>query len=114
MKCPICKNHELATQSLEDTHGNDPDVFCPEIIKLPTGRIFNHYREHYKDGQLVIQRIFAMPYRIITKRGESQISVLSKYRSGAPYFKTMLKVPAVHADLEENIIKRVKLLLLFS
>lgn len=114
MKCPVCQNHELAKQSLEDTYGGDPDVFCPEVIKLPSGRVFNHFREHYKTGKLVVQRIFVLPYRIITKGDMSQISVLSQYRSGAPYFKTMLKVPVIHADTEENIIKRVKLLLLFS
>jgi hypothetical protein len=115
MKCPICTEHELVTQSLEDTHGQTPDIFCPQIVKLPSGKIYNHYRvNHNNTGQPLITRIIALPYRIITKHDKSQISMLSKYRSGAPYFKTMMTIPAVHADKEKRLLDRIKLLILLS
>lgn len=111
MKCPICHNHELVTQSLEDSYGRLPDIFCPEVLKLPDGKIVNHYREYPIIGKI---RMFAWPYRIINWRGESQISKDHQYKSGKHYFKTVLKTPALHADTEEKLRERIKLLLILS
>jgi hypothetical protein len=114
MKCPVCNEYELVSQSLEDCFGRDPDIFCPKIIKMPGGKIFNHYRENHHNGQIRLIRIFAMPYRIITKYGKSQISMMSKYKSGNAYFKTVLNIPSIHTDLEEKMLERIKLLVLLS
>ncbi len=113
MKCPICGTEELVTQSLEDAFGRKPDVFCPKVIKLPDGKLVNHYREYPVVGDKV--RIFAWPYRIITWNGQSQISMDTKrLKSTKHYFKTLLKVPALHVDTEEKLRNRIKLLLLLS
>lgn len=112
MKCPICQEHELVAQSLEDCWGKLPDIFCPKTIKLPEGKIVNHYREYPVAGDKV--RIFAWPYRIITWKGQSQISQDWAYKSGKRYFKTILRVPTIHVDTEEKLIERIKLLILLS
>lgn len=111
MKCPICLKHELVTQSLEDSYGRIPDVFCPEVVKLPDGKIVNHYREYPIIGKT---RMIAMPYRVINWKGESQISQDHKYKSGKHYFKTILKIPELHPDTEEKLKNRIKLLLILS
>ena len=114
MKCPLCQKHELVTQSLEDSYGRFPDKFCPEVVKLPEGRLLNHYREYYINGLTKI-RMIAFPYRIINWKGESQISRDHTYKkSGKHVFKTLLKIPEIHPDLEDKLKDRIKLLLLFS
>jgi hypothetical protein len=112
MKCPICQDHELVTQSLEDCYGRVPDVFCPKTVKLPDGKIVNHYREYPVVGDKV--RMIVWPYRIVTWKGQSQISQDHKYKSGKHIFKTILKIPAVHPDVEEKLKARIKLLILLS
>lgn len=113
MKCPICQKHELVAQSLEDCYGRVPDLFCPEVVKLPDGKVVNHYREYPIVGKV---RIVVFPYRIITWRGKSQISRDHTYKkSGKHIFKSLIKdIPEVHPDLEEKLKDRIKLLLLFS
>lgn len=113
MKCPICQEHDLVTQSLEDCYGSKPDIFCPKVIKLPEGKLVNHYREYPVVGDKV--RIFVWPYRIITWKGESQVSVDTKrQKSNKHFFKTIMKVPALHVDTEDKLRNRIKLLLLLS
>lgn len=113
MKCPICEELELVTQSLEDSYGRKPDVFCPKVIKLPDGKIVNHYREYPVVGDKT--RIFVWPYRIITWNDESQVSMDTQYKkSGKHYFKTIMRIPALHSDPEEKMIERIKLLILLS
>jgi hypothetical protein len=112
MKCPICQDSELVTQSLEDCYGRTPDVFCPKVIKLPEGKIVNHYREYPVVGDKV--RIFVWPYRLITHKGQTQISLDCQYKSGKHYFKTILKTPALHPDEEDKLRDRIKLLILLS
>ncbi len=113
MKCPICEEHELVTQSLEDCYGRVPDVFCPKIIKLPDGKIVNHYREYPVVGDKT--RIFVWPFRIITWNGESQVSMDTQYKkSKKHYFKTIMRIPALHTDPEDKLRDRIKLLLLLS
>lgn len=112
MKCPICQNYELVAQSLEDCYGRVPDVFCPEIVKLPDGKVVNHYREYPVIGRV---RMIAFPFRVINWKGKSQISRIHKYKSGKHYFKTILKdLPELHTDTEERLRERIKLLLLLS
>jgi hypothetical protein len=92
MKCPICQEHKLVTQSLEDCFGRKPDIFCPKVIRLPEGKLVNHYREYSVVGDKV--RIFVWPYRIITWKGESQVSVDTKrLKSNKHFFKTIMKAP---------------------
>lgn len=115
MKCPICNQEELVAQSLEDCFGSAPDIFCPRTIKIPNGRLLNHYREiHDKQGNIIMTRIIVLPYRIVIKDKDSQVSVLSRRRGGDAFFKTILKVPAIHPDLEDKLKSRIKLLTLFS
>ncbi len=113
MKCPICNNHELVEQSLEDSGGRPPDRFCPEVVKMPGGKLFNHYREVVSLGRV---RIIVPPYRIITEDGQSLISIQSRYKTGEKkhYFKFILEVPELHTDTEEKLRERIKLLLLLS
>lgn len=111
MKCPICQKHELVAQSLEDCYGKVPDLFCPEVVRLPDGKILNHYREYPIVNKV---RIIVWPYRVINWKGESQISKDHRYKSGKHFFKTVLKIPQIHADLEDKLRDRIKLLLLFS
>jgi|SRR5580698_8186502 hypothetical protein len=111
MKCPLCEKYELVSQSQEDSFGNEPDVFCPEIIKMPDGKIFNHYREFREADQI---RMFALPYRIITEHGMSKVGLRSQYKSGTYYFKTVLKLPVIHPDRQDRLLQRIKLLLLLS
>ena len=113
MKCPVCKKHELVAQSLEDSNGFTPEVFCPEVVNVPGYRLMNHYREYPSQKKT---RMIALPYRIITEDGKSKIGLLSKRKSGEkkPYFKTILTVPALHPDTPERLAERIKLLLLLS
>lgn len=113
MKCPVCQKHELLTQSLEDSFGNIPDLFCPEIETMPGGKILNHYREFRQHKQI---RMIIPPYRIITQNEESKVSIQSRYKTGQKgyYFKTLLKLPVIHPDSQDNLLKRIKLLLLLS
>lgn len=111
MKCPLCNNHELVTQSLEDSYGRIPDIFCPEVVRLPDGKIVNHYREYPIVGKI---RMIAWPYRIINWKGQSQVSKDHRYKSGKHYFKTILKCPELHPDAEDKLKDRIKLLVLLS
>ena len=111
MKCPLCNNHELVTQSLEDSYGRIPDIFCPEVVRLPDGKIVNHYREYPVIGKV---RMVAWPYRIINWKGQSQVSKDHRYKSGKHYFKTILKCPELHPDIEDKLKERIKLLVLLS
>lgn len=113
MKCPICNKHELVTQSLEDSFGHAPDVFCPEIITMPGGKILNHYRELRSHKQV---RMIVPPYRIITENNLSKVSFQSRYETGERryYFKTLLKLPIIHPDSQERLLERIKLLMLLS
>jgi len=113
MKCPICKKHELVAQSLEDSYGRLPDLFCPEIITLPGGKILNHYRDFQGLKQT---RMIVPPYRVITEGNESKVSLQSRYKTGGQgyYFKTLLKLPVIHPDSQEKLLDRIKLLMLLS
>jgi hypothetical protein len=111
MKCPICQKHELVAQSLEDSYGCIPDIFCPEVVRLPDGKIINHYREFSIIGKI---RMIAWPYRVINWKGQSQISQNHKYKSGKSFFKTILKTPLLHPDTDDRLRERIKLLLLLS
>ena len=113
MKCPVCNKHELVTQSLEDSYGREPDQFCPEIVTMPGGKVLNHYREFLGAKEV---RIIVPPYRIVTENGTSKVSIQSRYRSGNReyYFKTLLKIPALHPDSQERLLERIKLLMLLS
>lgn len=111
MKCPICQKHELVEQSLEDSYGRIPDIFCPEVVRLPDGKIVNHYREYPVIGKV---RMIAWPYRIINWKGQSQVSKDHRYKSGKHYFKTIIKLPELHPDLEDKLKERIKLLVLLS
>lgn len=113
MKCPICNKHELVIQSLEDSLGRQPDLFCPEVVTMPGGKILNHYREFQQHKQV---RMVVLPYRVITEAGESKVSIVDRYKSGERrhFFKTLLKVPALHPDSQEKLLERIKLLLLLS
>ena len=113
MKCPICDKYELISQSLEDSQGKEPDLFCPEIIKMPNGKILNHYREYPFYQQI---RMIVLPYRILTltKDNVSKVSIKSQYKNGEHYFKTLLTVPTLHPDGQSTLLNRIKLLLLLS
>jgi hypothetical protein len=115
MKCPVCQKHELVKQSLEDCGGEFPDIFCPEVVDIGNGKKLNHYREYAIMDRV---RIIVLPFRILTDEDDgtfrSNIGILSKYKSGKPYFKTLLKLPEIHADTEEKLLNRIKTLLLFS
>lgn len=108
MKCPMCGNHELVAQSLEDVFGGVPDTFCPEVIKI-SGKLFNHYRTSPYRTRMIV-----LPYRILTQNGKSKVSIQSKYKSGKEYFKTLFTVPELHPDTEQKLKDRIKLLLLLS
>lgn len=113
MICPVCEKHELVLQSLEDSFGNMPDLFCPETVTLPGGKILNHYRNFQRIKQI---RIIIPPYKITSENGYSKISVQRQYTTGNKkyFFKMLLKVPTIHPDSEEMLIKRIKLLLILS
>lgn len=115
MKCPVCQKQELVKQSLEDCGYEIPDVFCPTVVDIGNGKVVNHYRE-FKTIDRV--RIVLLPYRIMTEhrygKTTSNVGVLSKYKSGKSYFKTLLKLPEIHVDTEEKLMTRIKTLLLFS
>ena len=113
MKCPVCLKHELVEQSLEDSFGRAPDLFCPEVITLPGGKVLNHYRDFQWMKQT---RIIVPPYRIVTEKGQSKVSIQSRYKTGerSYFFKTLLKLPVIHPDSQEKLLERIKLLLLLS
>lgn len=117
MKCPICQKHELVKQSLEDCGGEFPDIFCPEVVDIGNGKKLNHYRQF---AIMDRTRIIILPFRIITDCSfddgtfRSNVGFLSKYKSGKPYFKTLMKLPEIHPDTEEKLLNRIKTLLLFS
>jgi hypothetical protein len=111
MKCPLCNNHNLVAQSLEDICGALPDIFCPEVVKMPGGKVLNHYRANSVFPKI---RMIVLPYRVLTERGISTVSILSKYKSGKHFFKTLFKVPEIHPDTEDKLRERIKLLLLLS
>lgn len=121
MKCPICQKHELVEQSLEDCGYETPDVFCPTVVEIGNGKMVNHYREFRSIDRI---RIVILPYRILTEsrydkssRSDkyfTNVGILSKYKTGKSYFKTLMKLPEIHPDTEEKLITRIKTLLLFS
>lgn len=115
MKCPICQQYELVKQSLEDCGGDFPDTFCPEVVQIGNKQ-FNHYRQF---SIMSRTRIIVLPYRILTDVdyqgvARTSVGVLREYKTGKPYFKTLLKLPELHPDTEVNLINRIKTLLLFS
>src|SRR6185369_5069189 len=116
--CPLC-NKTLIKQSAQDACGYEEDWYCPDELRLASGRKVNHYREY---PELGYTDIYLPPYRIRNQDGQSKIGYLSQYKTkrrvrttrGKYYFKTIITCPQLHPDTEEKLLNRVKLLLLIS
>lgn len=122
MICPICLKQELVAQSLEDTHGSFPDIFCPTTISINQDSFHNHYRQFTALNET---RIIILPYRIINVGIDDQysfyeqyskVSILSRYNSGRKryYFKSLSKLPFIPPTNEEDLLFRIKTMLTFS
>src|SRR5665213_3312608 len=79
MKCPICKKHDLIAQSLEDSFGNVPDLYCPETITMPGGKIMNHHRDFQRIRQV---RMIILPYKVTSENDYSKISIQRHMQRG--------------------------------
>jgi len=114
--CPLCGNR-LVKGPADGLH----IIYCETEITLPhekegEPRQRNHYYEDF-DNQEITQ--YVLPYRINTttyKIGEnhSKIGVMKRYSTGKVYFKTITKCAPLHEDTEENLIKRIKGIIIFS
>jgi hypothetical protein len=113
--CPLC-NKQLIKQSAQDACGYEEDWYCPEEIRLVSGKRVNHYREFREDGWIDIH---LPPYRIRNEEGMSKIGLLrqNKTRRGVRTtrgnwrFQTIIKCPELHLDTEQRLRDRIHLLL---
>jgi hypothetical protein len=110
--CPLCNGPLFDSP----TYGIDK-IFCEKTILLPERKMD---RYHYIED-LTLKQItqYSMPYRIITttyldKENTSQISIFAEYSTGRTYFKTLFKSGAWPPLSEENMIKKIKTLMVFS
>lgn len=82
---------------------------CLTQTTLPSGEIVSHYRE---DSRIKTARVGG--YQIDTASGnDGRWSLLLKYKDGELYLVAICK-PAIPFDTEENLLKRLPLLVLFS
>lgn len=121
MNCPLCAK-PLVKQSMQDAFGNQPAIYCEELVKVPGDpRSFNHYRE---DPDINTVTMYVPPFRIINENGETKIGKHAQYKKGRRlrtrsntkkfYYKTIIKCPTIHPDTEEKLRSRIKLLLVMS
>lgn len=120
--CPLCQK-PLVKAPRRDHGFGDPEWYCQEEVKFPGDkRIFNHYSE---SPELNFITMYIQPYRIQTNMDEPRITRVgthSRYKTkrgvrtnvGDFYFKTILKCPELHPDIEEKLRSRIKLLLVMS
>ena len=119
-RCPLCEKYLTVDDDFIE-------FFCPTIITLPnTDKEVSHYIEQgFNDTVLMI----VMPYRIQTQSSNKNLEYYSKiqlyqdpldpnvgysYQIGTRHWKYILSCPEIHPDTEENLLKRIKLLLVFS
>ena len=121
MNCPLC-GKLLVKQSLQDSCGYEPAVYCEELVKIPGDpRHFNHYREEPAIGTITM---YVPPFRILNENGETKIGKHAQYMKGRRlrvrsntkkfYYKTIIKCPTIHPDTEDKLRSRIKLLLVMS
>ena len=109
--CPLC-GQQLVQES--DQSDFDGDYFCQKRVQVDGHSLYNHYRESLVNNTV---SMFVPPYRIQSGwQGQSKIGVRAQYKTGKQkfYFKTILTVPTLHPDTEENLRNRIKTLLIFS
>lgn len=111
--CPLC-----GAQLLRDPSGSWRDrVFCEKKIKLEG---FNREKNHYVEDPFLKEATqYAFPYRLVTTlhpdvENTTKVSVFAKYSTGRTYFKTLFKCGAWIPLTEEQIVKKVKTLMVFS
>lgn len=116
--CPLC-GKTLIKQSAQDACGYEEDWYCPEEIRLTSGRLVNHYREFPEMGYTDIH---LPPYRIRNQNGTSKIGTLTRAKTrrgvrttrGNFRFKTLIHCPELHPDTEQKMRDRIHLLLVIS
>lgn len=111
MKCPLCKQDMLTAGS-----GEYMDYFCRVRIKFEGKTSLPHCEK--RDNKDLVW--YLPPYQIVTKEKQTIVNVVDEANSGAgrftkPDFKHVFTVDEIiHPDNPEKLVKRIKLLTLFS
>lgn len=116
--CPLCGNR-LVKGPADGLN----IIYCETEITIPhkgdwSPRQKNHYLEDWDNNQTTQ---YVLPYRVITTTypyqdagNQSKIAIMDRYSTGRVYFKTITKCAPLHDDTEENLIKRIKKITIFS
>lgn len=113
--CPLCQQPLI--------HSGDELVwYCNTMVDYPQLKHKSHYQEETEAERISIiippYRLLTEPiYNVLLKKEEviTKLGILSKYKTGkqSNYFKTLLRLPPVTPDTEENLKKKIKILLVF-
>lgn len=109
MKCPLCG---------KTLKGYDDYYWCPKYIKFQGGKRKFHFSIIEEHLEMIVP-----PYRIRTNRKETQVAIHippdhpganNAYKSGRWLFKTIFTCPPIQPMEEEHLLKKIKLLVIFS
>lgn len=110
--CPVCS---ATIEKVKDDSGYGPTFVCPNKVKLPNGKEFNHY---VFETELYCIKIYCLPYKLMIERKETKIYHLRKKPSATSpiQFKRMLIVPTEKIPLDNGLalITKLKIWNLFS
>lgn len=112
MKCPLCQKMLLEIGS------TNPDYICQTRIKFEGKSSLAHYEQREGEGI----HWYLPPYQIISKENETIVNMVNEDNKGLsasfygkPNFKHIFTIQEkIHPDEPEKIMKRIKLLTLFS
>ena len=95
---------------------DDVDVFgefayCPKMVRLPNRKTKSHFS--YNAGELVMH---ILPYKLVNFKDESKIMILNPKakKSSVIQFKTVAKVSTIEPLSEDQLFKKLKLLVILS
>jgi len=102
--CPLCG------KELKDWNSAIVRLYCPTLVKQPNCEsAFYHYSKGHS-----ATIVHLPPYRLINEGEFSYIDTFIDDDSYGYKIDTIITVPLIHLDTEENLRKRLKTILLFS
>lgn len=114
MKCPLCQKHLLDISVIN----GPPEYICQTRIKFEGKASLPHYEQ--REGGNIYWYI--PPYQIISKEKETIVNIVDEGNPGftharfvKPDFKHVFTIQEkIHPDEPDKLMKRIKLLTLFS
>lgn len=119
MNCPLCNKYLLEIENADVSGASDAsDYICQTRIKFDGITTLPHYECRVSNAKTEVCW-YIPPYQIIAGENETVVNIADKAFSGKfyskPTFKHVFTIPEkIHPDEPEKLLKRIKLLTLFS